>query len=523
MGTAVAIVAAGCGDTARRAEPTTTATVAATEATPTSTTPPSTTVTSTTSPSTTSPFTTTAAAAPTTTVLRSNACDEVAVNDVPLPATYAETAFDRFGPLDPAPSLTIKFGHDQTGGPVGVRATRIEGGVLISASKSPTLPSKPGDRLPIVAVNHDGTVRWSRCLDGNRDLETVVAASEHRPANALVHVLTANEPDYESRFVQVSLATGAEQPAFAAAMQSVGVTADALARLRVAGFTDRYALFADDDAVLGGTYEHIVHYDLVADVAVDVGVPAELLQEPTSVPCGGGLQLSLSDSGDVVLTAITTDPIPRAVDSIATGAVVARWHAGAWTRQPPALTAAFGVRPDFACDDNLSARVLRGVDALGQVRWTDADLTHPGADDIGWYVDGSVAVGPVCAHRVGEDCDRVEFVGLDPNTGRVRWTQPGLRLVAGDPADGYALVWAEATGDTLEPAGWVLLDDRTGRPVPGQSWDDPELFTLYPSREVAGFNRTVRAGGLVLVVKDDRVQVWYPRGAGGEPRTVLLP
>ena len=84
-------------------------------------------------------------------------------------------------------------------------------------------------------------------------------------------------------------------------------------------------------------------------------------------------------------------------------------------------------------------------------------------------------------------------------------------------------MWAEPTGDVQEPPGWVMIDDRTGRPVPGQSWDDPELFTLHPSREVAGFNRTVRAGGLVLVVKDDQVQVWYPNGTGGDPRSVLLP
>ena len=115
------------------------------------------------------------------------------------------------------------------------------------------------------------------------------------------------------------------------------------------------------------------------------------------------------------------------------------------------------------------------------------------------------------------------MVGLDQATGDVRRTQPGLRLVAGDAADGYALVWAEITGDVLEPPGWELIDDRTGQPVPGQSWDDPELFTLHPSREVDGFNRTAHAGGLVLVVKDDQLQVWYPRGTGGDPRSVQVP
>jgi hypothetical protein len=151
------------------------------------------------------------------------------------------------------------------------------------------------------------------------------------------------------------------------------------------------------------------------------------------------------------------------------------------------------------------------------------ELTHPGADDIGWYLDCDVAIGTACSRRSAGDCTRFEMVGIDPATGTVQWTQPGFRLVAGDPADGYALVWEEPLGDVLEPPGWVMIDDRTGEPVPGQQWDDPELFTLHPSREVDGFNRTVRAGGLVLVVKDDRVQLWYPAGTGGEPRTVALP
>jgi hypothetical protein len=203
--------------------------------------------------------------------------------------------------------------------------------------------------------------------------------------------------------------------------------------------------------------------------------------------------------------------------------VVALWHDGTWSREPTLLARAVGVLPGFACADNPTAMVVRGVDALGDVRWTDSDLTHPGADDVGWYLDGDVAVGSVCSRRIDDECDRFEFVGLDPATGEIRWTQPGLRLVAGDPADGHVLVSAESTGDVLEPPGWVLLDDRTGREVPGQSWDDPELFTLYPSREVSGFNRTVRAGGLVLVVQGDQLQVWYPKATGGEPRSVLLP
>ena len=446
----------------------------------------------------------------------------MAADGAPGPATYSEAAFDRFGPLDPAPSLTIQSGDVRVSDPIVMRAARIDGGVLVSASRSANLASTPDDRLPVVAVDHDGTIRWSRCLDGNRELQTVVAAPEHRPTNALVFVLTANAPDLQFRIVQLSLANGSEQPTFAAAMRSVGVDADDLAHFAVADVTDRYALLVDSFA-RDETYERAVRYDLVADIAIDVGVPAELLQEPPRRPCSGGLQPSLSISGDVIVSEFTSDVVSGAVESIGTGAVVARWHDGTWSSEPTLLADTVGVRPGFACEDSPTARVLRGVDALGQVRWTDPDLTHPGADDIGWYVDGDVAVGQVCSRRIVDECDRFDLVGLDPATGEIQWTQPGLRLVAGDPADGFVLVWAEIMGETLEPPGWVLLDDRTGREVPGQRWDDPELFTLYPSREVSGFNHTARAGGLVLVVKGDQVEVWYPKGTGGDPRSVVLP
>ena len=80
--------------------------------------------------------------------------------------------------------------------------------------------------------------------------------------------------------------------------------------------------------------------------------------------------------------------------------------------------------PGFTCDDNIAKAVLHGVDAIGHVHWTNPDLTHPGADDIGWYLDGDVAIGAVCSRREASDCTRNELVGIDPVTGDVRWTLP---------------------------------------------------------------------------------------------------
>ncbi len=490
LGVVIIVVAAGCGSTARRTEPiTTTSTTSAlptTVAASTTTTAPTTTV------------------APTTALL---GCREVGPVGAPPPPPYGEAAIDSFGPLEPAPSLTINVGSGERTGELVASARRIEGGLLVTAAPSPYAPDVPAGRLRVAAIDHDGTVRWSRCLDGDREIEAVVASPEQRPANALVMLPVPVDQEWRYRWVQLSLTTGVEQSTFAAALHSVGGDADGMARLAVADATDRYALLVDVVPRLGSasTYQRIVRFDLVADVAVDIAVPTEL-RNPTPGPCGRQPQLSLSDSGDVIVT---------------NQAVLARWHDGTWSRDPATLATVVGVRPSFACTEGAAAAVLRGVDALGAVRWTDPDLTDPRAEGTGFYLNGAVAVGQVCFHRTGDGCDGFQLVGLDPTTGEVRWSQPGLRLLAGDPADGYVLTQAGDASGGSQP-GWVLLDDRTGRSVPGQSWDDPTAFS-HPCCGESELESTVRAGGLVLVGEGEQVRAWYPKGAGGEPRTALLP
>ena len=321
---------------------------------------------------------------------------------------------------------------------------------------------------------------------------------------------------------QLSVATGDEESTFATAMGSAGVEPQTIAHLAIADTTDQYALLVDNIDVFGGTYQTAIRYDLVSDVAINLGVPAQLLAPPTA-PCAAARRLALSDDGDVIVIDTTTDMVSGAPESPGTGAIAAKWHDGGWSSEPAALAGSAAIRPGFACDANASDRLLQGVDEFGVVQWTDPDLTHPGADDIAWYRDGDMAIGQVCSQRSGDECQRFELVGVETATGHVRWVQPGLRLVAANPADGYALVWAEPLGAVFEPPGWVLLDDQTGQEVAGQRWDAPETFTLHPSREVAGFNTTARAGGLLLVVKDNDVQVWYPKRTGGVPRTLSLP
>lgn len=386
------------------------------------------------------------------------------------------------------------------------------------ARRSTTAEYVPGaavEPTPIAAVNHDGTIRWSRCFTSDMLEGLIVAAPEYRPANALMPVpfqpQAGQPPEY--RWVQLSLATGAEQPTFAAAMQSAGIDAGVVARLIGADGNGRYALFVDTQpsATSITNYQHIVRYDLAADVASDIAVPAEL-QDPSLGVCGMTPQLSLSGWGDVIITSGTLD---------GGATVVALWHDGAWSRDPATLATVMGVHVTYACSDGSQGvpASLRGIDALGQVVWTDPDLTFAGEEGTWIYVDGAVTVTQVCSHHDSAgSCDAHQLVGIDQTTGKLRWTRPGLRLVAGDPAHGYALAQAD---DLLgaSPPGWFMLDDRTGRSVSGQSWNDPMTF-IHPC--CGDENGTVRAGGIVLVTVGEQVRVWYPKGTGGEQRTAII-
>jgi hypothetical protein len=391
-----------------------------------------------------------------------------------------------------------------------VRADRIEGGVPVTTRRSPDAVAAWSGRLPVTAVNHDGTIRWSRCLDVDHEIHAVVAAPEHRPANALLQIPQLLGDQYRYRWVQLSLTLGTEQPTFAASLQALGVDADGMARLGVAGVTDRYVLLVDTLTGVGptGNYRRIVRYDLAGDVAVDVPVPTEL-QNPSSQP--GEPLLSLISSGDLI---VTNGPIA------AGGAVLARWQDGTWSRDPAALVTVFGVHPAYLSDSGTDPAKLSGVDALGAVHWSNPQLTSPGAEGTGFSPDGPITVTQVCAHLAGSGCNDYKLIGLDPATGGVRWSQPGLRLVAGDPGDGHALV--QATDLMSSSPGWEMLDDRTGRAMPGQSWQDPHTFSR-PCCGESELNATVRVGGVVLVTEGPQLRVWYPEGTGGTPRAVALP
>jgi hypothetical protein len=441
-------------------------------------------------------------------------CVDVPAGAAAAGGVYAEHAYDRFGPLDTGPTLTIQR-PVTTGDEHRFNAARIDGGILVTVSHTAPRPPTPADQVLVAAVNHDGTLRWSRCLDGYEVLDLAVAAPAHQPAHAVLVVVTDHSGDRPHHLVQLALDTGAE--AAASALTAAGI--DDPDGFVIVATTDRYALLADqpDD----GPLRRLVRYDLATDTAVDVGVPAELTAVVEWQRCRPGIGPVLTDAGDVFVADVPTDIVAGVTDRTGAGPVVALWHDGSWTRDPDVLVAAVGPRPGFACADDGWPGTLHAVDAAGRTVWSDPTASWPMLDDGGWYLDGDVAIGQICTARDDGGCGEFALAGYDAASGGRLWALPGARIVASEPADGYALVWDNPDNATLEPTAWILVDDRTGRAVPGQRFK-PEAFTLYPSREVNGFNTTNRAGGLILVVAYDEVRVWYPAGLGGTPHTLQL-
>jgi hypothetical protein len=168
---------------------------------------------------------------------------------------------------------------------------------------------------------------------------------------------------------------------------------------------------------------------------------------------------------------------------------------------------------------------LVGRDPAGAQLWKRPDLSSTGLEGGFIWIDGDTAVLQACTTpRVQGQCEYA-LLGVDVATGQARWSLPGFRFVPAGAADGYALVSADradpAPGAGAQP-GWVLVDDRTGAPVPGQAWTDPGAFRAACCGDGEYFH-VDRTGGVVVVVAGTRVSVWLPAAHDAVPRLVSVP
>jgi hypothetical protein len=213
--------------------------------------------------------------------------------------------------------------------------------------------------------------------------------------------------------------------------------------------------------------------------------------------------------------------------------VRAVFHAGTWTRESGVLAAAQPITVGFAPRfENGTADGLEGVDASGHVVWRRPEYHDPSLEGQPLVIDGAMTIAAVCAAyaapKPGEptSCSRLAVVGLRTTTGEQVWSLGGFRFVVAF-GDGRMLTqdgpfFDPSSGTTLTP-GWVLMDDRTGRPVDDtQHWTDPDAFRQACCGE-SEYVWVSRSGGVLFARNNQHLRVWYPPTESDPTVAVALP
>ncbi len=431
---------------------------------------------------TTSTSVTTTTAATTTTTVAPSRCAARSPTRASTIDAATEAALATFRPLAASPSIVLDVQPPEYPTPADatVGVERIPGGLLVISRLGPTVVEQmPATPTTLTALDWDGTVRWVRCLAEPYPF-VYLAPSTDAPDVALFGATTFTARTMRTAWTGLSLIDGSDVPSVAERFAALD---DGAATLRPATTTGRWLVLEPEDPAAGAD---LVLVDLVTMAATAVSTP----------PVDDQRRVSFS---------VTDDGMMMALDGSPDGAVVASWRDGRW--RAGASGTGIGTRVAFVGDTGDQRGQLRGVDASGRVRWSVPGRFAPSVQATGVYPDGATALAQTC-EPIGSSWDcTYRLTAVDIATGAVRWELPGLRLVAGSPADGSALV---SEGDVATNAlTWQLVDTATGDAVPGQRWVDPDAFST-PCCGASEYDSTRRHGGVVVVVQGRSVRVWLP-------------
>jgi hypothetical protein len=365
-----------------------------------------------------------------------------------------------FGPLGAEPSVVVHLplarqdpaiaSHYEADRFPAVSWARVHGATVVAAG--PPYTSDAATSM-VTAVGDDGSVRWTRCLDGT---VTDVGGGD---GGDLVVVATLPGPGNQA------------------------FTDDGeMLLLDAADGTERGRLDRIDDV-----YATSATAALVGRTDTDSSTPAVLaLVDLTS---GGRADLAPPPATDAVPTfAVDDDGTVHADRSI--------WRGGAWVADPDPPTV---VDYDWSSNDP-QRLVARDGDA---VRW-QLPLRNP-------MVEGTVVVqghDVAAVWTCGEPTDPgaggrcpISLVGVDVATGTIRWTRPGEQYL-GVGGDGAFLA--------LEGDAWTMRRLADGTEIPGQRWADREAF-LQGCCDEGRYRNVGRVGGTVVAVYGTDVHVWFPK------------
>lgn len=531
------LVTASCGEEVSQSGPATAEDVAA------STTSPPTKVPMTTAPATTSSISspapasegpsaessvpttvavpTTAASTPTSTVAVATGGSE----DLPRWSTpcverlgdaSAAAAFDpqltAFTTLGDAPTLDLRLpivetSPDQAGwSDPAARTSVVPGGVIVGTYPPSGWPTP--DRITsssLVAVDHDGTLRWRRCFDDVESRGFGVAPAALEPTTAWVISEASQHP---LQILGVDLRTGSE----------VAFPID-VADQQVMGSSDRYLLLGlRRDAEQIAPDDELTLVDLFDAGTSSIPYPSAMVGRPASDPW---FELHDPDPLD--------DDVVVSMSDWSAGSSRSLFVDGAWRDDGATLRAVVPPRVTVTFEEPFELQFIDGADDLV---WSVPDFRGPSREGFHWAVADEVVLAMRCLEWDEEGWCRwtddgppaEELVGFDRATGEALWTLPGPRAVP--VLDGNRAIVTHAVDlDDAAAVGYVLIDVRTGaRPEtssePGAAWPAGAF-----AEECCGGDEFVHVdqhGAVVIATNSANVRVWYPPQATVETTVVDL-
>lgn len=437
------------------------------------------------------------------------ACGE-STGTVPSGGLEDEAGLDDLGPVGPAPLTTVALPNGWFDGQersTTAEVQRIPGGILLVV-RAPDDGSFDGSML--MAINHDGTVRWVRCSTAT----AVTVAVGSGPADAALVGLAplggdaADGPDWRV----LDLATGDMEVRLADVLAGAGIDATPYLTKRL------WPLASDEhEVVFGPSDDTTVDVDRDRLLRIDLATMTPSLVPFPAVADGVMMMFHhFRHLGDGALAMLgTADGQPP---------VLAAYVGDRWSDAPDDVVQFDGIEAAYSFDAGPTAP-LEGRDGHGNVVWRQPALV-PGFIGEGFRFAPSddVTVATACLGELDlqAGCSQQGLAGVRTSDGKILWRLPDRTIVAAI-GDGYAIVGGPLTDlpdGAIGPSWWTMIDTATGRDVPGQRWDDPAAFRF----ECCGGQAYVeRLGGIVAVVAAGHVALWYPAAFTRERASLTVP
>lgn len=408
----------------------------------------------------------------------------------------ADPALRTFAGLGDAPTLDLVMPQVVTSaGPYGSIAATvpIPGGVLVGVYPPDGWPA--ADEVlyssSLVAVDHDGTIRWRRCFGD--DVETrrfAVAPASLGPEVAWVVSGAWNQP---LSVLGVDLRTGADV--------AFPVEEEVLVGLGVRGFGDpRFLVLGPriGDEPISGT-ERLLVVDTLDGSTTDVPLP-----RGSFGTSGGWVEVIDADPA--------ADDFVLADRAGSTDQVTAVYVDGEWSDDPthlrdlapPRITETFGEPFE-----------LRLLDGAGELVWAVPGFHGISREGFRSAIADDVVVAMRCVEWdadgtcgwVGDEPPHEELVGFDLTSGEELWVRDGAHAVP--VVAGNSAIVTDRVGDAVTSSGYVLIDLLTGERIgPDGAWPDGAFAQECCGGDV--YVNVQRHGAVVVATNMDHVRVWYP-------------